>query len=222
LPIGDPKYTNLNELIAQAVSSITVFDRFAGEQNHSLNKLQMNLITEPNMSFPLVSYAPFISAENINQHQEQLSLEGITNASFEPANHMLQCDLHKGRYVTCCMLYRGDVALNAVYGETAALVRDHFKDRDTYFTVDRNNKPPAVVPGSDLANVPRAVCKLANNTAIARVFAQLGHKFDLMYAKRAFVHWYVHQGMEEGELSVARNDLSHLVNVYEEADLDAV
>merc|ERR1719400_2797969 len=31
-----------------------------------------------------------------------------------------------------------------------------------------------------------------------RAWARLDHKFDLMYAKRAFVHWYVGEGMEEG------------------------
>merc|ERR1712107_551904 len=37
---------------------------------------------------------------------------------------------------------------------------------------------------------------LSNITAIAEAWARLDHKFDLMYAKRAFVHWYVGEGME--------------------------
>ena len=37
--------------------------------------------------------------------------------------------------------------------------------------------------------VQRAVCMLSNTTAIAEAWARLDHKFDLMYAKRAFVHW---------------------------------
>ena len=47
------------------------------------------------------------------------------------------------------------------------------------------------MPGSDQAAVKRAVCMLSNTTAIAEAWARLDYKFDLMYAKRAFVHWYV-------------------------------
>ena len=59
----------------------------------------------------------------------------------------------------------------------------------TGFKVGINYQPPTVIPGGDLAKVPRAVCMLSNTTAIAEAWARLDHKFDLMYAKRAFVHW---------------------------------
>nr|XP_009487540.1 PREDICTED: LOW QUALITY PROTEIN: tubulin alpha-3 chain-like [Pelecanus crispus] len=226
LDIERPTYTNLNRLIGQIVSSITASLRFDGALNVDLTEFQTNLVPYPRIHFPLTTYAPIISAEKA--YHEQLSVPEITNACFEFSNQMVKCDPRRGKYMACCLLYRGDVVpkdVNAAIAHNPAIkTRRSIQFVDwcpTGFKVGINYQPPTVVPGGDLAKVQRAVCMLSNTTAIAEAWARLDHKFDLMYAKRAFVHWYVGEGMEEGEFSEAREDLAALEKDYEEVGRDS-
>ncbi|XP_071106230.1 tubulin alpha-1C chain-like [Haliotis cracherodii] len=222
LDIDYPSYTNLNRLISQIVSSITASLRFDGCLNVDLNEFQTNLVPYPRIHFPLSTYAPIVSAEKA--FRESMTVSEITTACFEPVNQMVKCDPRHGKYMACCMLYRGDVVPKDV---TAAIANIKTKRSiqfvdwcPTGFKVGINYQPPTIVPGDDLAKVQRAVCMLSNTTAIAEAWARLDHKFDLMYSRRAFVHWYVGEGMEEGEFAEAREDLAALEKDYEEVGAD--
>merc|ERR1711974_470489 len=70
----------------------------------------------------------------------------------------------------------------------------------TGFKIGLNEVPAAIVEFDITAPAKKNVTMIGNNVAVSRVFTErINAKYDLMYAQRAFVQWYVGEGMEEGE-----------------------
>ncbi len=223
LGIVRPSFDNLNSLIAQVISSVTASLRFDGSLNVDLNEFQTNLVPYPRIHFPLVSYAPVLSKSRATH--ESNSVSEITAACFEPGNQMVKCDPRLGKYMATCLLYRGDVVnrdvSNAVTNIKSKKTVQLVDWCPTGFKIGICYQKPTQPPNSEMADVNRAVCMLSNTTAIADAWQKIDRKFDLMYKKRAFVHWYVSEGMEEGEFAEAREDLAALERDYVELGADS-
>ena len=52
---------------------------------------------------------------------------------------------------------------------------------------------------------------LSNTTSIGNHFNYIASKFDMVYAKRAFVHHFIARGIEEGEFSEVRESLQSMI-----------
>nr|AXS58672.1 tubulin alpha chain isoform A homeolog f [Epichloe coenophiala] len=228
LDITRPSHEHLNRLIAQVVSSITSSLRFDGALNVDLNEFQTNLVPYPRIHYPLISYAPVVSASK-SKH-ESFKVSELTLQCFEPNNQMVVCDPRNGKYMAVVLLYRGDVVprdCNSAIAQVKAKASFNLVEWcPTGFKLGINYQKPVAVPGpaedGALASVERSVSMLSNTTAIAEAWSRLDHKFGLMHSKRAFVHWYVGEGMEEGEFTEAREDLAALEKDYEEVAADGI
>ncbi|RWW04455.1 hypothetical protein GW17_00032319 [Ensete ventricosum] len=104
---------------AQVISSLTASLRFDGALNVDVTEFQTNLVPYPRIHFMLSSYAPVISAEKA--YHEQLSVAEITNSTFEPSSKMAKCDPRHGKYMACCLMYRGDVVPKDVNAAVATI-----------------------------------------------------------------------------------------------------
>lgn len=223
LDVERPMYPNLNRIISQVVSSITASLRFPGTLNVDINEFQTNLVPFPRVHFPLLAYAPFASVQR-SAHQRPPIVD-LTAACFEPGNQLFKLDNSEhaaSKYIACCMLYRGDVVAKDInhairhIRNTKGL--EFVEWCPTGFKVGINCRPPvaAVSPDDELVGGGRAVCMMSNTTAIAGAWTRLCHKFDLMFRKRAFIHWYESEGMEKDDFILARENIEVLRHDYRE------
>ncbi|OBA24995.1 beta-1 and beta-2 tubulin, partial [Hanseniaspora valbyensis NRRL Y-1626] len=57
---------------------------------------------------------------------------------------------------------------------------------------------------------------IGNSTSIQDLFKRIGNQFSLMFKKKAFLHWYINEGMDEIEFSEAESNMLDLVSEYQE------
>ncbi|KAF7259372.1 hypothetical protein EG68_05858 [Paragonimus skrjabini miyazakii] len=215
LAVNMTTYTSINRLIAQATSAITASLRFPNVLNGDLNVIQTNLVPYPRIHFPLSNFAPCISSEKA-EHE--------TRAVFDRENQMVKVDPTYGKFMSCTLLYRGNVSPSHVYLSLMELKSARgieFVDWcPTGFKVGISSSPPVSVIDSRVAQSDKNVVMLANNSAVGQAWQRLTHKFYLLYSKRSFIHWYIGEGMEESEFNDALVNMTSLVRDYEEASVD--
>jgi hypothetical protein len=51
-----------------------------------------------------------------------------------------------------------------------------------------------------------AVTFLGNSTSIQELFRRVSDHFTAMFKRKVFLHWYIHEGMDEMEVSTWRLD----------------
>merc|ERR1712172_104921 len=89
----------------------------------------------------------------------------------------------------------------------------------------------------DAKNVKTAVCDIpprglsmaatfvGNSTAIQEIFKRISEQFTAMFRRKAFLHWYTGEGMDEMEFTEAESNMNDLVSEYQQyqeatADMD--
>jgi tubulin beta len=57
---------------------------------------------------------------------------------------------------------------------------------------------------------------IANTTSIKELFKRTHDQFSLMFRRKAFLHWYTGEGMDEMEFTEAESNLIDLIAEYDQ------
>ncbi|CAH1395933.1 unnamed protein product [Nezara viridula] len=222
LDIDSPTYRNLNNILAQTVSSITASLRFKSSLNADFIDFQTNLVPYPRIHFPIFSYAPIVPSTRVTH--ESLTASDLTLQCFDPTNRLAKCPTDTSRYIACCLLYRGDITpkdVNFAIAMLKAKKNIRFVTwSPTGFKIGINSRTPGVIPNSNMASMEKSVCMVYNTTAMKEAWVALNIKFSLMLKKRAFLHWYTGEGMEEDDFLATQENLALLEADYIQLELE--
>lgn len=97
-------------------------------------------------------------------------------------------------------MYRGDIIPKEVCTAICNIRNKKtvkFVDWCLGLKVGLNYQPPSYVPYASMERLFRSCCMISNSTSISKKFERINDKFNRMYNKKAFVHWYKAEGMEE-------------------------
>ncbi|KAL5041682.1 hypothetical protein BDW71DRAFT_217612 [Aspergillus fruticulosus] len=189
LKLSSPSYGDLNHLVSAVMSGITVSLRFPGQLNSDLRKLAVNMV-------------PF----------SRLHFFMLTQQMFDTRNMMTAANFQNGRFLTCSALFRGKVSMKEV--------EDHMRSvqnkNSSYFAEWIPNNVQTA-----LCSVPPKGSKMAatfvgNSTSVQELFHRVSTQFTAMFRRKAFLHWYTGEGMDEMEFTKAESHMNGLMSEYQQ------
>merc|ERR1719430_2500131 len=86
----------------------------------------------------------------------------------------------------------------------------------TYFVDWIPNNIKTAVCNIPPKGMPVSATFIANSTAIQELFKRIDENFSKMFKKKAFLHWYTGEGMDEMEFTEAESNLQDLVSEYQQ------
>jgi len=210
LKLPNPDFNDLNRLVSNVMSGTTCSLRFPGQLNSDLRKLAVNLVPFPRLHFFLVSCAPIVSKETSSY--TNLKVAELASQMFDVKNMMAACDPRKGKYLTASAVFRGPVATKDVDSQMLAIQN---KNSGLFVEWIPSNIKTSVCDIPPL-HQPISSTLIANSTSIKALFQRFSNQFSAMFRRKAFVHWYTSEGMEELEFTEAEANMKDLIQEYQQ------
>jgi len=210
LKLTTPTFGDLNHLVSAIMCGVTCSLRFPGQLNSDLRKLAVNLIPFPRLHFFMVGFAPLTSRGS--QQYRALTVPELTQQMFDAKNMMCAADPRHGRYLTAAAMFRGRMSTKEVDEQMLNVQNKN----SSYFVEWIPNNIKASVCDIPPKGLKMSVNFIGNSTAIQEMFKRVSEQFTGMFRRKAFLHWYTGEGMDEMEFTEAESNMNDLVSEYQQ------
>uniref|UniRef100_A0A9J7ZFT3 Tubulin beta chain n=1 Tax=Cyprinus carpio carpio TaxID=630221 RepID=A0A9J7ZFT3_CYPCA len=210
LKLTTPTYGDLNHLVSATMSGVTTCLRFPGQLNADLRKLAVNMVPFPRLHFFMPGFAPLTSRGS--QQYRALSVPELTQQMFDAKNMMAACDPRHGRYLTVAAIFRGRMSMREVDEQMLNIQNKN----SSYFVEWIPNNVKTAVCDIPPRGLKMSATFIGNSTAIQELFRRISEQFTAMFRRKAFLHWYTGEGMDEMEFTEAESNMNDLVSEYQQ------
>ncbi|KAK9072918.1 hypothetical protein SSX86_009354 [Deinandra increscens subsp. villosa] len=210
LKLTTPSFGDLNHLISATMSGVTCCLRFPGQLNSDLRKLAVNLIPFPRLHFFMVGFAPLTSRGS--QQYRALTVPELTQQMWDAKNMMCAADPRHGRYLTASAMFRGKMSTKEVDEQMINVQNKN----SSYFVEWIPNNVKSTVCDIPPTGLKMAATFIGNSTSIQEMFRRVSEQFTAMFRRKAFLHWYTGEGMDEMEFTEAESNMNDLVSEYQQ------
>ncbi|XP_042555378.1 tubulin beta chain-like isoform X3 [Dipodomys spectabilis] len=210
LKLPTPTYGDLNHLVSATMSGVTTCLRFPSQLTADLRKLAVNMVPFPRLHFFMPGFAPLTSW--VSQQYHVLSVPQLTQQMFDAKNMMVACDPRHGRYLTAAAIFRGRMSMKEVDEQMLNMQNKN----SSYFADWIPNNVKTAVCDIPPRGLTMSATFIGNNTAIQEPFKRTSEQFSAMFRRKAFLHWYTGEGMDEMEFTEAESNINDLVSEYQQ------
>ncbi|KAJ7357862.1 hypothetical protein OS493_022680 [Desmophyllum pertusum] len=177
------------------MSGVTTCLRFPGQLNADLRKLAVNMVPFPRLHFFMPGFAPLTSRGS--QQYRALTVAELTQQMFDAKNMMAASDPRHGRYLTVAAIFRGKMSMKEVDEQMLNVQNKN----SAYFVEWIPNNVKTAVCDIPPRGLTMSSTFIGNSTAIQELFKRIGDQFTAMFRRKAFLHWYTGEGMDEMEFT---------------------
>ncbi|ELP93280.1 tubulin gamma chain, putative [Entamoeba invadens IP1] len=206
---------DMNNIISYSMSAFTANMRFPSTLYSGMDSLIFRMCPSRFAHFLVTGFVPLFQSE---RPTGRTSATDIMKRLLQPQNMMAKVDLKKGKYMSICDFFQGDVGYEEINEALQIFTDKRLADfvpwnKDSLEAIHTRSSP-LIQRGNRMSGMT-----LSNNTSIRFYFQDILNSFNQMFQKKVFLESYKEKFEDNlQEFEESKEIVRCLIDEYEKAE----